>query len=69
MKSAKKIELKVSEDDDGVAYLTLPGHPGTLPGIVKKSVQLRDLIDRYVGPDLVFDFDENDQLIGVEILI
>ena len=65
----EKIHLRVSEDDEEiVAYLTLPDHPGRLSAIIKKSVRLRDLIGDYTGPDLYFDFDEDQVLLGIEIL-
>jgi len=64
-----KMELRVSADDDGVAYLRLPDHPGTLPGVVKKTIRLRDLVAGYSGPDIHLDFDKNDVLIGIEILV
>ena len=67
--SKGKIELAVSEDDDDeVAYLSLPQHPGSIAGVVKKSIHLRDVMGAYEGPDLVLDFDERNVLIGVEIL-
>jgi Protein of unknown function (DUF2283) len=62
------IELKVSDDDGEVGYVSLPDHPGSKPGVAKKSVQLRDFLPDYAGPDLVFDFDETGKLIGIEIL-
>ena len=62
------IELKVSDDDEDVGYVSLPAHPGSKPGVVRKSVQLRDFLPNYEGPDLVFDFDEGGKLIGIEIL-
>jgi len=42
MTRKEKIHLKISEDDDEdvVAYLTLPDHPGRLH-VVKKNVRLR----------------------------
>ena len=61
-------ELKVSEDDENVAYLRLPGHPGTKFGIVKRSVSLRALIGEYEGPDVNLDFGEGNRLIGIEIV-
>lgn len=64
-----RIELTVSDDDHEVAYLSLPDHPGTVVGVVKKSVQLRNVIGPYEGPDIVLDFDQHDVLIGVEILV
>lgn len=59
--------LDVGEDGD-VAYLRLPGHPGTAPGVVKRSVSLRDLLGEYEGPDVQLDFGEGDTLIGIEIV-
>jgi hypothetical protein len=61
-------DLKVSEDDEDVAYLRLPGHPGSAPGVVKRSVSLRDLVDDYEGPDINLDFGEGNTLIGIEIV-
>ena len=63
-----KIELKVSDDDHEVGYVSLPAHPGSKPGVVKKNVELRDFLPDYEGPDLVFDFDEAGALIGIEIV-
>ncbi len=68
MESNEEFELRVSEDDRGVAYLRLPGHPGTAPGIVKKSVSLRELMHEYVGPDVNLDFCDGDRLIGIEVV-
>jgi hypothetical protein len=64
-----KIELKVSSEDSKVAYVSLPDHPsGIISGMVKKTLRLRDLIEDYKGPDLYFDFDHENRLIGIEIL-
>lgn len=77
-----RLTLEISEDqrDDGdesedgeecdevVAYLTLPDHPGDGVVAVKKNLRLRDLVGDYKGPDLYFDFDENNVLVGVEII-
>ncbi len=68
MGAQARFALTVSDDDGGVAYLTLPGHPGNAPGVVKRSVCLRDLVGEYEGPDISFDFDANNRLIGVEIV-
>ena len=63
------IELKVSSDDDEVAYLYLPDHPRDSKGKkVAKQLEVRDLIDGYSGPDLYLDFDDSGTLIGIEIL-
>ena len=63
------MELSISEDDADVAYLRFSEHPGVSPGVVKQSIPLRNLIENYEGPALIFDFDENGILIGVEILV
>lgn len=63
-----KFELRVSEDDDDVAYLKLPSHPGTTPCKMSKSVRLRDLMGSYDGPDVVLDFDTRGVLVGIEVL-
>jgi hypothetical protein len=63
-----KMTLTISDDDEDVAYVTLPGHPGRgTPGAVVKQTKLRDLI-AYAGPDIYLDFDKDRNLIGVEIL-
>jgi hypothetical protein len=65
---SKKIILKISEDDDLVAYLFLPKHPKKIiSGIVKKSISISELIQNYKGIPINLDFDENDELIGIEI--
>jgi len=64
-----KMKLTISSDDSSVGYLRLPQHPGRdKKGVVKRTVELADIIGSYQGPDLIFDFDENDTLIGIEIL-
>ena len=66
--SQEPIQLKISADDDEVAYLFLPNHPKqVVPGIVKKQTRLSDLIDGYKGPDIYLDFDEEGKMIGIEI--
>jgi hypothetical protein len=64
----RKIQLEVSEDDDQLAYLRLPDHPGRcVPGVVKRQIRLRDVLE-YAGPDIYFDFDDDGKLLGAEIL-
>ncbi|QMV15552.1 DUF2283 domain-containing protein [Vibrio spartinae] len=66
--SRAPIQLKVSADDDEVAYLYLPEHPKkVVPGIVKKQVRLSEIVKNYNGPDIYLDFNENNELIGIEI--
>ncbi|NOT11154.1 MAG: DUF2283 domain-containing protein [Methylococcaceae bacterium] len=63
-----KIILTVSEDDDDVAYLELPGHPGRgVSGAIGRQIRLLDLTN-YVGPDIYLDFDSKGHLVGLEIL-
>ena len=69
MKTIKNIELKVSSDDEDVAYLYLPGHPRKAEaGVVQKQVDLRKVISQYSGPDVYLDFNNEGKLIGIEIL-
>jgi Protein of unknown function (DUF2283) len=60
--------LQVSEDDPDVAYLRLPSHPGSFPGKTLKSVRLVDVLGPYTGPDILFDFDLQGVLVGIEIV-
>ena len=60
--------LQVSPDDEDVAYLRLPSHPGGETCKMSKSLRLRDLLGAYEGPDVVLDFDERSVLVGIEIL-
>jgi len=53
---------------DAVGYWRFPTHPGTQPGVVKKSHRLRDLIGTYIGPDLIVDFNETNTIIGIELV-
>jgi hypothetical protein len=66
---SQKIILKVSKEDDLVAYLYLPKHPKKIIyGIVKKSISISELIENYKGIPINLDFDEDNELIGIEIL-
>lgn len=52
-----------------MAYLQLPGHPGAgISNAVGKQISLSDLVENYVGPDIILDFAPSGELIGVEIL-
>ena len=65
----RKMNLTISDDDDGVGYLALPGHPGPgTPRAVAKQVKLKDLVI-YGGADIHLDFDKDGNLIGLEILV
>jgi hypothetical protein len=57
------------EGDSQTAYLQLPGHPKVVvPGIVKRTIRLSDVISGFKGPDVYLDFDEDGVLIGMEFL-
>lgn len=67
--NTKKIVLKLSKGDDMVGYLYLPAHPKTLvPGIVKKTISISDLIEDYKSIPIYLDFNEKNELIGIEIV-
>ncbi len=66
-KKLGRFELRVSEDDQDVAYLRLPSHPGETCKM-SKSIRLAELMDSYSGPDVVLDFDQEGVLVGIEIL-
>lgn len=65
----EKMLFKTSSNNPLVGYLYLEKHPRTLvSGAVKKSISLKDLIEGYKGIPVYLDFDENDELIGIEIV-
>ena len=69
--NSKKIKLELSKDDNLTGYVYLPNHPSPdilIVGISKKQIHLHELIKNYKGADIIFDFDKNDVLIGIEIL-
>lgn len=66
---SKKIVLKISKDDDNVGYLYLPKHPKkVIYGLVKQSISINELIKNYKGIPLNFDFNNEGELIGIEIV-
>ena len=65
----KRIILKVSKDDPEVGYVYLPQHPGPgNHGVIRSQKRLFDLIEDYKGIDVYLDFDENGELLGIEII-
>jgi hypothetical protein len=65
----EKITLKVSADDDQIAYVYLPKHPKKLiPGIIKNTISMCEIMPDYKGIPLYFDFDEAGELLGIEIV-
>ena len=58
-----------SEDDsEYVAYIYLDERDGPTAGVVKRSVRLHDLLGEYKGPDVYLEFDDDNALIGIELL-
>ncbi|WP_309890391.1 DUF2283 domain-containing protein [Archangium sp.] len=66
-KKLGRFELQISEDDQDVAYVRLPSHPGETCKM-SKSIRLAELMGSYTGPDVVLDFDQDGVLVGIEIL-
>lgn len=65
----KTIELELSDEDQEVGYLFLPKHPrNSASGIVKKTIAMSDLLKEYKGVPIYFDFDQEGELIGIEIV-
>ncbi|MBK9262207.1 MAG: DUF2283 domain-containing protein [Polyangiaceae bacterium] len=62
--TTKKFELQITGPT--TAYLKLPTHPGVLRNA--KNVTLVDLMGAYKGPYVVFDFDTDGVLVGIEIV-
>ena len=68
MSDQKSTELRWDETE-GVGYLSLPDHPGPgTPGCVKRSVDLAALAPDFKGPQLILDLDDDNRVIGIEIL-
>lgn len=64
----KSVQLRWSERG-GVGYLSLPDHPKkTVAGCVKRSIDLRELDPSIGGPQIILDLDDQDRLIGIEVL-
>ena len=56
------------QQGSSVGYLMFPAHPGLAPGVVRKSLRLRDAAGAYDGPDVSIHFDKDNRLIGIEIM-
>jgi hypothetical protein len=57
---------EIQIEDGDVAYIRMPH--STQDKKVVKSITLRELMREYKGCDIVLDFSENDELLGIEIL-
>jgi hypothetical protein len=64
-----RIDLKVSESDPRVAYISLPDHPGDgAVAVVVRQLRLIELCGDYKGPDVYLDFDKDNHLVGIEVV-
>jgi hypothetical protein len=61
-----KINLCVSSSGKA-GYLYLP--TSTVERIVTRNVKLHELLEDFKGPEVIFDFDKDNILIGIEVLI
>lgn len=60
--------LKLNDSD--TAYIYLPRHLGeAVSGCVKKTIHLDHLIEEPKGPRVLLDFNDQGELIGIEILV
>ena len=65
MRHIKKKKIYYKGDDE-VGYLYLPNY---YKGVKShKTIILTDLID-YKGPSVYFDFNEKNEIIGIEIIV
>lgn len=62
-----EFQLSISGDNE-IAYLRFPNFPKNQKMKTSKSFRLVDLIGPYKGPDIVFDFDQSESFVGVEVL-
>ncbi len=61
-------ELRLSDNRHEIGYLRLLTYPKRAPLKVSKSIRLFDILGKYNGPDVVFDFDLDGVLVGIEVV-
>ena len=62
-KQGFKFTVTRSQD---TAYLRFPGTSGIKTA---KNIRMYQLLPGYKGADIIFDFDENDSVVGIEVLL
>ena len=67
MPKSESIAFTLSPSGE-VAYLKLPLPPSG-ERKVAKNIRLHEIIAGFKGPDVIFDFDKDDRLLGIEILL
>jgi len=55
-----EFQLKISGNHE-CAYLKLPNFPRDTPAKSSRSFRLIDVIGKYKGPDVIFDFDQSEK--------
>jgi hypothetical protein len=66
MKKETHTSQEIQMEDGDVAYVKMPRSEQGKK--VAKSIMLRELMKEYKGYDIVLDFSEDDELLGIEIL-
>ncbi len=66
MKKETHTSQEIQIEDGEVAYVRMPKSKQEKK--IFKSMMLRDLMKEYKGYDIVLDFSEDNQLLGIEIL-
>ena len=66
MKKETHSSHEIQMEEGEVAYLRM--HRTGQDKKVAKSIMLRELMKGYKGYDIVLDFSEDDELLGIEIL-
>ncbi|WP_170157270.1 DUF2283 domain-containing protein [Roseimicrobium gellanilyticum] len=67
MKNARKITAEVSKS--GLAAYVAVSQDQERGRKVSKNIRLCELMPGYQGPDVIMDFDETGQLLGIEVLL
>ena len=66
MNKINKITVKISEDDSSVGYIHMPLEAHTDKTFFR-TIDISEVIENYKGIPVYFDFNENNELIGIEI--
>jgi hypothetical protein len=64
-----KIRVKLLGADAHTAYIYLPGHGGTKPGTIARTLNLDEIVANYKGPRVHLDFNSEGEMIGIEVLV
>jgi len=69
MKKKLDIRLRAHGGHGRAAYLELKDHPHEVTfGLVKRAIDVHELITEYNGPRITLEFDEHDRPVGIEII-